>query len=310
MKRDLITIADLTDDEILSIFREAQRFSTLNLDEKRALRGKLKARRCLLMFYEPSTRTRVSFEVAAMTFGMSRSVVTADSSSVAKGESIADTAQTFGAMGIDLAIVRHPSDDGVAEFARNFPSPVINGGSGKAAHPTQALLDAYALWKRGLLNEGLRIVICGDILHSRVARSNVELLNRLGITPVLCGPKELMPPELQAEGPVMFCGQKVEARFKLDALLPEIDALMMLRTQLERHGDKGAFSQADFVAGYQVNAERLKRLRKDALIMHPGPVMRGSEMTDEAMADSRNIVLEQVTGGVHVRMALIALIVH
>ena len=119
-----------------------------------------------------------------------------------------------------------------------------------------------------------------------------------------------MPPELQAEGPALFCGQKVEARFNLDGLLPEIDALMMLRTQLERHGDKGAFSQEDFVAGYQVNAERLKRLRKDALIMHPGPVMRGSELTDEAMADSRNIVLDQVTGGVHVRMALIALMVH
>ncbi len=310
MKRDLITIADLSDDEILSIFREAQRFSALSLDEKRALRGKLKARRCLLMFYEPSTRTRVSFEVAAMTFGMSRCVVTADSSSVAKGESIEDTAQTFGAMGIDLAIVRHPADDGVAEFARNFPSPVINGGSGKADHPTQALLDAYALWKRGLLNKDLHIVICGDILHSRVARSNVELLSRLGITPVLCGPKKLMPPELQSEGLALFCGHKVEVRFNLDGLLPEIDALMMLRTQLERHGGKGAFPKKEFVAGYQVNAERLKRLREDALIMHPGPVMRGNELTDEAMTDSRNIVLDQVTGSVHVRMALIAHMVH
>jgi aspartate carbamoyltransferase catalytic subunit len=309
MKRDLITIADLSDDEILNVLRAAQRYSSLSLDETRALRGKLKARRCLLMFYEPSTRTRVSFEVAAQTFGMSRCVVTADSSSVAKGESIADTAQTFGAMGFDLAVVRHAADGGVAEFADNFPAPVMNGGSGKAHHPTQALLDAYTLWRRELLHKGLRIAICGDVLHSRVARSNIELLHGFGIVPVLCGPRALMPPELQAEGKAEFVGKEVEVRFNLDEILPELDALMMLRTQLERHSAPGIYSQGDFVAAYQVNAQRLRKLRSDAVLMHPGPVMRGSELTDEAMADPRCAILQQVTNGVHVRMALISMMV-
>ncbi|MCD6282346.1 aspartate carbamoyltransferase catalytic subunit [bacterium] len=310
MKRDLITVTDLTDDELQNIFQRAQGFERTSAQERLSLRGKLVGKHCLLLFYEPSTRTRLSFEVAAKTFGMDVCVATAESSSVAKGESIEDTAQTCGALGFDLAVMRHPDDGAVAEFAEHFPTPVINGGSGKSAHPTQALLDAYALWKRDLLREGLRIAICGDILHSRVARSNVRLLNRFGITPMLVAPKELMPDGFTLEaGTSDTESLQAETQHNLDDILGEVDAIMMLRTQTERHGGVVLIRPKDFIAGYQLNAQRLEKLRADAVIMHPGPVVRGSEMTDDVMQDKRTIIVEQVAGGVFVRMALVDLLV-
>ncbi len=309
MKRDLITVTDLTDDELQNVFQRAQGFERMSAQERLSLRGKLVGKHCLLLFYEPSTRTRLSFEVAAKTFGMEACVVTGESSSVVKGESIEDTAQTCGAMGFDLAVMRHPNDTAVAEFAPHFPASVINGGSGKFAHPTQALLDAYALWKRDLLIEGLRIAICGDILHSRVARSNVRLLNRFGITPILVGPRQLMPEELQKSGESPE-GEELRAEIShsLDELLERLDVLMMLRTQLERHEGVVRIRPGEFIAGYQLNAERLRALSPNALVMHPGPVVRGSELTDEVMKNERTIIVEQVAGGVFVRMALIDLL--
>jgi aspartate carbamoyltransferase catalytic subunit len=309
MKRDVITVTDLTDDELQNVFQRAQRFERMGARERLSLRGNLEGRPCLLLFYEPSTRTRLSFEVAAKAFGMEACVTTAESSSVVKGESIEDTAQTCGALGFDLAVMRHPSDGAVSEFAEHFPAPVINGGSGRSAHPTQALLDAYALWKRGLLKGDLRIAICGDILHSRVARSNVRLLNRFGITPLLVAPKELMPDGfMQEAGTPGAESLQVETQHDLDSILGELDAIMMLRTQLERHGALVIIRPKDFIAGYQLNAERVEKLRADAVIMHPGPVVRGSELTDDVMEDKRTIIVEQVAGGVFVRMALIDLL--
>ncbi len=309
MKRDIITVADLTDDELQSIFQHAQNFERMTVQERRSLRRKLEGRQCLLLFYEPSTRTHLSFEVAAKTFGMEACVATAESSSVIKGESVEDTAHTCGALGFDLAVMRHPDDGGVAEFAEHFPASVINGGSGRSAHPTQALLDAYALWKRGLLKGDLRIAICGDILHSRVARSNVRLLNRFGITPILVAPKELMPDGfMQKAGTPGAESLQAETQHILDDILGELDVIMMLRTQLERHGGLVLIRPKDFIAGYQLNAERLEKLRADAVIMHPGPVVRGSELTDDVMEDKRTIIVEQVAGGVFVRMALIDLL--
>ena len=179
MKRDVITVTDLTDDELQKVFQRAQNFERMGAQERVSLRGNLEGKHCLLLFYEPSTRTRLSFEVAAKTFGMEACVATAESSSVVKGESVEDTAQTCGALGFDLAVMRHPVNGAVAEFAEHFPAPVINGGSGRSAHPTQALLDAYALWKRGLLKgvEGrlierrgaLRLVVSVDLLGKAVA---------------------------------------------------------------------------------------------------------------------------------------------
>jgi len=257
-KRDIITVSDLTDGEIHSLFAQADGYARALGERRNLSASRLAACNCLLMFYEPSTRTRVSFELAAKHFGMRVCVVTAKGSSVVKGESIEDTAQTFGAMGFDLAVVRHDEDDGVARFAREFPASVISGGSGKAAHPTQALLDAYALWKRGLLHPGLRIAIVGDLLHSRVARSNVRLLNRFGIVPLLVAPRELMPPEFRSDGePLDAAGVKAVAHLALDPLLPQLDAIMMLRTQLERHGGHPLVDPETFTADYQLNARRL-----------------------------------------------------
>lgn len=309
MKRDIITVADLTDDELQSIFQRAQNFERMTVQERRSLRRKLEGRQCLLLFYEPSTRTRLSFEVAAKTFGMEACVATAESSSVVKGESVEDTAHTCGALGFDLAVMRHPDDGAVAEFAEHFPAPVINGGNGRSAHPTQALLDAYALWKRDLLRDDLRIAICGDVLHSRVARSNVRLLNRFGITPLLVAPKELMPDGfMQKAGTANAERLQAETQHNLDDVLGELDVIMMLRTQLERHGGLVLIRPKDFIAGYQLNMERLEKLSADAVIMHPGPVVRGSELTDDVMEDKRTIIVEQVAGGVYVRMALIDLL--
>jgi len=309
MKRDVITVTDLTDDELQNVFQRAQNFERMGAQERVSLRGNLEGKHCLLLFYEPSTRTRLSFEVAAKTFGMEACVATAESSSVVKGESVEDTAQTCGALGFDLAVMRHPDDGAVAEFAEHFPAPVVNGGSGRSAHPTQALLDAYALWKRGLLKDDLRIAICGDILHSRVARSNVRLLNRFGVTPILVAPRQLMAPDFRQDlGAKGSTDLKADASSNLDELLGELDVIMMLRTQLERHEGLVLIRPKDFIAGYQLNAARMEKLSPDAVIMHPGPVVRGSELTDDVMEDKRTIIVEQVAGGVFVRMALIDLL--
>jgi len=309
MKRDVITVSDLTDDELHEVLRRAREFEKMSAQERLSLRTKLEGKHCLLLFYEPSTRTRLSFEVAAKTFGMETSVATAEGLSVAKGESIEDTARTCGALGYEVAVMRHPDDGAVSEFAAHFPAPVINGGSGKFAHPTQALLDTYALWKRDLLRDNLRVAICGDVLHSRVARSDVRLLNRFGITPILVAPKELMPDGLMQDANSSDAESlQAETQHDLDSILGEIDVLMMLRMQLERHGGVVLIRPKDFIAGYQLNSERLEMLRPNAVIMHPGPVVRGSELTDDVMEDKRAIIVEQVAGGVFVRMALIDLL--
>lgn len=306
MKRDLITVNDLTVPETLALFAAAREYELMLPAERRQLRELRAGRQCLLMFYEPSTRTRVSFQVAAHAFGMSTCVADAAGTSVVKGESLTDTAQTFGAMGFDLAVFRHPEEGSAAQFARELSCPTVNGGDGCNAHPTQALLDCYTLWKRKLLKEGLQIGICGDVLHSRVARSNARLLNRFSITPHFIAPPELLTGD--AVGDASKLGFLASLHTELDPLLPELDVLMMLRTQFERHGGKELISRGQFIAGYQLNHVRLQRLKPGAVIMHPGPVNRGIELTGEAMADRRSAILEQVANGVFVRMAIIAML--
>jgi len=307
MKRDLITVNDLTVPEMLALFESAREYELMLPAERRQLCRLRAGRHCLLMFYEPSTRTRISFQMAAHAFGMSTCVADAAGTSVVKGESLTDTAQTFGAMGFDLAVFRHGEDGSAARFARELPCPVVNGGDGCNSHPTQALLDAYTLWKRKLLKEGIQIGICGDVLHSRVARSNARLLNRFGVTPHF-----IAPPALLAANPVKQdaeLGFNASLHTELDPLLPDLDALMMLRMQFERHGGTEPVPPDEFAAGFQLNHRRLQRLKPGAVIMHPGPVNRGIELTDEAMADKRSAIVEQVTNGVFIRMALIALLV-
>jgi aspartate carbamoyltransferase catalytic subunit len=254
----------------------------------------------LLMFFEPSTRTRVSFELAAKLLGSDTISVTSSGSSVEKGESVVDTAQTLSAMGFHVAVVRHRSADSVELFAQHFAGAVINGGAGRGEHPTQALLDAAVLKRAGMLEAGRHLAIVGDILHSRVARSNLALLTLRGVKVTLVAPPPLMPPAWHAEPPA---GTAWET--DLDRVLPEIDAVMMLRMQRERMGGGMQPPADEYSMLYGLDARRLNLLRPDAVIMHPGPVNRGVEVCEAVFADPRCRINEQVTMGVALRCALL-----
>jgi aspartate carbamoyltransferase catalytic subunit len=255
----------------------------------------------LLMFYEASTRTRVSFELAGKLLGSDTINVSAKGSSVEKGESIADTAETLAAMGFGIVVVRHGGADAVALFARHFTGAVLNAGAGRGAHPTQALLDALTLRRAGVLARGKRLAIVGDILHSRVMHSNLELLTARGLEVLLIAPPSLMPPAWR-EGPVMP-GVRWEPDF--DRALPGLDAVMMLRMQRERMEGGLLPGLEEYAALYGLNAPRLKRLPPAAVVLHPGPVNRGVEVSEEVYLDPRCRINNQVTCGVAVRAALL-----
>jgi aspartate carbamoyltransferase catalytic subunit len=248
-------------------------------------------------FFENSTRTRTSFELAARR--MSADVVSfaAGTSSLAKGESLRDTVETLVAMGVDLIVVRH-SASGAAHLVRRFAGvPVINGGDGARAHPTQALLDAYTLRAHWGELSGKRVVILGDVLHSRVARSNLELLPLLGAKVVLCGPANLLPQSLS--------GPNLEVSPDLDSALDGADAVMALRVQRERLEGGLGVSLPEYAARYQLNRSRLDRAGPRALLLHPGPMNRDVEISSDLAGDPRSCVLEQVHAGLAIRMAVL-----
>ena len=248
-------------------------------------------------FFENSTRTRTSFELAARR--MSADVVSfaAGTSSLAKGESLRDTVETLVAMGVDLIVVRH-SASGAAHLVRRFAGvPVINGGDGARAHPTQALLDAYTLRAHWGELSGKRVVILGDVLHSRVARSNLELLPLLGEKVVLCGPANLLPQSLS--------GPNLEVSPDLDSALDGADAVMALRVQRERLEGGLGVSLPEYAARYQLNRSRLDRAGPRALLLHPGPMNRDVEISSDLAGDPRSCVLEQVHAGLAIRMAVL-----
>jgi len=309
VQRNLITIGDLTTDEILVFFRETKHFKKLRAPELRKYRSRLRGRRLLLLFLEPSTRTRVSFEVAGYNLGMDVVTVTAGESSVVKGESLVDCALTLGALGFHLAVVRHKDLNAVKTFSSYFDGSVINGGEGSNSHPTQALVDAFTLWERGLLHSDLRIGICGDIAKSRVARSNARLLNRFGIVPYFIAPPELLPSFMHSSGEIVDvpgeAGFQVQINYALDDVISSLDVLMMLRIQRERRDATAKLPIAEFTQNYQLNAARLQKLPQSALIMHPGPVNRGVEVTDQVFADPRCEIVEQVRNGLLMRMSVL-----
>jgi aspartate carbamoyltransferase catalytic subunit len=260
----------------------------------------LRGRTVVTMFYENSTRTRVSFEVAGKWMSADVINVSAGGSSVGKGESLRDTALTLSAAGADLVIVRHPASGAahrLAGWLEGTGTSVVNAGDGMHEHPTQALLDAATLRERLGTIAGKRIAIVGDVLHSRVARSNVHLLTALGAEVVLVAPPTLLPTGVDA--------WPVAVSHELDAELPALDAVMMLRVQAERmHG--GFFPSArEYSIAYGLNERRLKLLPEHAVVLHPGPMLRGMEIS-AAVADSpRAAITEQVRNGVHVRMAVL-----
>jgi len=252
------------------------------------------------MFYENSTRTRTSFEIAGKILGADITNFSVAQSSVNKGESLLDTAKTLQAMNIDLVIIRHASS-GASEFlAKQLRAGVINGGDGQHAHPTQALLDFFTMKERWGDFRGKKILIVGDILHSRVARSNALGLKKLGAEVVLIGPPTLLPPEMSYLG--------VRTSYNLDRELPGADAVMALRLQLERQ-QSGLFpSLREYNRLYGLTKERIAKTGKDTIVLHPGPLNRGVEISSDLADSVQSVIEEQVTNGVAVRMALIYLL--
>jgi aspartate carbamoyltransferase catalytic subunit len=259
----------------------------------------LRGKRVVLLFYEASTRTRTSFEFAAKALGATTTLITSSSSSIEKGESLIDTGWTISALGADAIVMRHPNSGAPYLLARHSPVPVINAGDGLHQHPSQALLDALTISNHKKNLKGLRVVIVGDVFHSRVARSNAHLLSRMGAEVVFCGPPDLVPDISAAIAP------GVAACHNLDTALRGADVVMSLRVQQERLAGK-QISVQDYVERYQIDSRRMKLAKADAILLHPGPIIRGMELTSQVADGPQSRVLEQVANGVKMRMAILA----
>ncbi|WP_099022076.1 aspartate carbamoyltransferase catalytic subunit [Mycolicibacterium palauense] len=300
--KHLLTTTDLSRDEATAILDDADRFSQALLGREVKKLPTLRGRTVITMFYENSTRTRVSFEVAGKWMSADVINVSASGSSVAKGESLRDTALTLRAAGADALIVRHPASGAAQQLAAwtnaagHGPS-VINAGDGTHEHPTQALLDALTIRQRLGSIDGRRVVIVGDILHSRVARSNVMLLATLGAEVVLVAPPTLLP--------VGVGDWPVTVSHDLDAELPAADAVLMLRVQAERMNGGFFPSPREYSVLYGLSEARQRMLPEHAVVLHPGPMLRGMEIASSVADSSQSAVLQQVTNGVHVRMAVL-----
>ncbi len=293
----LLGTETLTNEQILFILDQAkpfQEFQRHPLKKLATLRGKTVA----LAFFESSTRTRISFSTAASRLGADTMALQAESSSLKKGESLIDTVRTLEAMRPDAIVIRHASS-GAPEFvARRLEIPVLNAGDGTHEHPTQALLDALTIRDRKGKLEGWNVTILGDILHSRVARSNIHLLSKFGVRITLCGPAMWVPRELEKLAP------NVRVVHRIDDALDGADVVMVLRVQTERIHEP-SLAPDEYISGYQLTPARLRLARPDALVLHPGPIVRGLEI-DSAVADGpQSGVLEQVTNGLAIRMALL-----
>ena len=303
--KHLLTASDLSRDDAIAILDDADRFRQALLGREVKKLPTLRGRTIITMFYENSTRTRVSFEVAGKWMSGDVINVSASSSSVAKGESLRDTALTLRAAGADALIIRHPASGAaqqLAEWTRSTDphttSPsIINAGDGTHEHPTQALLDALTLRQRLGDIEGKRVVIVGDILHSRVARSNVMLLATLGAEVVLVAPPTLLP--------VGVSGWPVTVSHDLDAELPAADAVRLLRVQAERMNGGFFPSTREYSVLYGLSERRQALLPGHAVVLHPGPMLRGMEIASSVADSSQSAVLQQVSNGVHVRMAVL-----
>ncbi len=290
--RSLIDVDNLTHDELEAVLEQAQRFRSAA-----PARDLLAGVPVLNLFFEQSTRTATSFTLAEQRVGADIITFTPGASSLGKGETIADTALTLAGIGVRVIVVRHPESGFARRLADAFDGSVINAGDGRHAHPTQALLDLLTLKTEYGRFAGLRVAIVGDIVNSRVARSNIVGMRLLGIDVVLVGPRTLLPDGLAEAG--------VRITRDLDAVLPTLDAIMMLRIQRERITSALLPALDDYTVRYQLNADRCAALPTHAVIMHPGPYNRGIELTDDALADPRSRYVQQVNNGVFVRMAVL-----
>ncbi len=289
----LLGIEPLDAPEILKILKFAR---SMNPDKPRAL---LKGKRIALLFYEASTRTRSSFEIAAKALGAYTVVVHASGSSIEKGESLLDTGYTLRAVGADAIVIRHPNAGAPHLMASRIDVPVINAGDGMHEHPSQALLDAYTILRNKKTLKGLHIAIIGDIFHSRVARSSCHLWSKLGAKVTLCGPPELVPDVAVTLAPNLSITRQ------MDEALRGTDVVMLLRVQKERLAGL-KINLPDYIARYQMTTARLKIAKRDAIVMHPGPIIRGMELTDDVADGAQSRIIEEVHNGVPTRMAILA----
>jgi len=297
--KDLLGLRDITAEEIEYILNTAKTMKYI-LSSNNKKTAHLQGKSIITLFYENSTRTRLSFELAAKYMGGNAANISASSSSVQKGETLIDTGKTIDSMGSDVIIMRHPMSGAPHLLAKNVKSSVINAGDGMNEHPTQALLDMFTMVEKKGSLKGLKVAIIGDILHSRVARSNIWGLTKMGAEVNVSGPATLIPPGMEKLGVNVFSTVQ-------EAIL-DADVVMGLRIQLERQ-KKGLFpSIREYSRFFGLDEKRLKLAREDALVMHPGPVNRGVELSSAVMDGEQSAINEQVTNGVAIRMALLYLL--
>ncbi len=296
-RKGLLDIESLTRPEVEAILARSKEFQPARGETFRRL-DTLRGRTVVNLFFESSTRTRTSFEIAAKRLGADVLSITASGSSVSKGESLVDTLNTLGAMRPDAIVMRHSASGAPHFLSRYLPVPIVNAGDGTHEHPTQALLDALTITDRRGTLEGLRVTIIGDIAHSRVARSNVFLLSKFGVQIVLCGPASLLPREMGKIAPgVELTNDMVQA-------IRDADVIMMLRVQLERQYE-AAFPANEYFQFFGLRPEHIERAKSDVIVMHPGPINRGREISSEVADSQRSAILNQVENGIAVRMAVL-----
>ncbi len=298
-QRHLLDLDDVTRQEIELVIETARSFKEVSSREVKkvpALRGKTVA----LLFFEPSTRTRVSFELAAKRLSADILSIAASVSSMTKGETVLDTALNIEAMNVDAMIVRHQASGVPQILAHGTQTPIINAGDGCRAHPTQALLDVFTMVDKLGPLDGKKVVIVGDILHSRVARSNISALTTMGAHVTVCGPGTLMPAGIEKLG--------VDVTMNIDRALDGADVVMALRMQKERQQELFLPSMTEYVREFCITSDRLKKAKPNALVMHPGPTNRGVEIAADVADGAQSVILEQVTNGIAVRMAVLYLL--
>ncbi len=297
--KHLLSAADLDAAAATLVLDTAAEMASLAGREVKKLPA-LRGRTVVNLFYEDSTRTRISFEAAAKRLSADVINFSAKGSSVSKGESLKDTALTLQAMGADAVVIRHPASGAPHRLANWVEGSVVNAGDGTHEHPTQALLDAYTMRSRLKRLAGLNVAIVGDVLHSRVARSNVLLLHTLGAKVTLVAPPTLLPVGVGA--------WPAETSYDLDAVVPDADVVMMLRVQRERMNQAYFPSEREYARRYGFDVPRMRRLPEHAIVMHPGPMNRGMEIAPEVADSPRSTIVEQVANGVSVRMAVLYLL--
>ncbi|WP_094546796.1 aspartate carbamoyltransferase catalytic subunit [Petroclostridium xylanilyticum] len=297
-RKDLLGLKDLSAEEIKYILNNAETMKYV-LSQKNKKTPHLQGKSIITLFYENSTRTRLSFELAAKYMSASAANISASGSSVAKGETLIDTGKTIDMMGTDIIIIRHPMSGAPHLLAKNVKASVINAGDGMNEHPTQALLDMMTIKEKKGKIKGLKVAIIGDIAHSRVARSNIWGLTKLGAEVCVAGPATLIPPEIEKTGVKVFNSVQ-------EALL-DADVVMGLRIQLERQ-KRGLFpTTREYARFFGIDDKRLMFAKEDALLLHPGPVNRGVELSSDVIDGEKSLINEQVTNGVAVRMAVLYL---